>query len=251
MKKLDRILVNGSFMNSLKEAFGHFIPFLTSDHSAAVLTILKSLTKKRRSFRFSNYIVDKDELLPTVKKDRLKTAQKDMVQNPHNESIKAKEVECLANYLAAINDEEKFFFQKAKVEWIRPNGKGSEINAHNLFSTKLSEEEALKMVANVNDKEIKEALFDIGENKAPDPDGYSSAFFKHSWSIIGKDICQAIKEFLNTSKLLEVLNANLITLIPKIPQPHKVSDYRPIAGGVVYYIRAVSMYKIRGAGQGQ
>nr|GEZ68838.1 zinc finger, CCHC-type [Tanacetum cinerariifolium] len=70
----------------------------------------------------------------------------------------------------------------------RPNGKGSEINAHNLFSTKLSEEEALKMVANVNDKEIKEALFDIGENRAPDPDGYSSAFFKHSWSIIGNDI---------------------------------------------------------------
>ncbi|GJZ13730.1 hypothetical protein Tco_0548960 [Tanacetum coccineum] len=59
-------------------------------------------------------------------------------------------------------------FQK----YLGHNGKGSEINAHNLFSTKLYEEEALKTVANVNDKEIKEALFDIGENRAPGPDGF-------------------------------------------------------------------------------
>ncbi|GJZ13731.1 RNA-directed DNA polymerase, eukaryota, reverse transcriptase zinc-binding domain protein [Tanacetum coccineum] len=69
MKKLDRILVNESFMNSLKEEFGHFMPFLTSDHSTVVLTIPKSLTKKRRSFRFSNYTIDKDEFLPIMEKE--------------------------------------------------------------------------------------------------------------------------------------------------------------------------------------
>ncbi|GKE04141.1 RNA-directed DNA polymerase, eukaryota, reverse transcriptase zinc-binding domain protein, partial [Tanacetum coccineum] len=37
----------------------------------------------------------------------LKAIQNDMVQNPHNDSIKAKEAECLAEYLAALNDEEK------------------------------------------------------------------------------------------------------------------------------------------------
>ncbi|GKC80830.1 RNA-directed DNA polymerase, eukaryota, reverse transcriptase zinc-binding domain protein [Tanacetum coccineum] len=69
MKKLDRILVNGSFMNYFKDAHGHFMPFLISDHSAAVLTFPKSLVKKRKSFRFSNFIVEKKEFLPTVEKE--------------------------------------------------------------------------------------------------------------------------------------------------------------------------------------
>nr|GEZ07311.1 hypothetical protein [Tanacetum cinerariifolium] len=69
MKKLDRILINGSFIDSYKEAYGQFMSFLISDHSAAVLTILKSLMKKRRSFRFSNYIVDKKYFFPTVEKE--------------------------------------------------------------------------------------------------------------------------------------------------------------------------------------
>ncbi|GKC80831.1 hypothetical protein Tco_1131605 [Tanacetum coccineum] len=165
-----------------------------------------------------------------------------------------KEAECLAEYQAALDDEEKFFFQKAKVDWISngdrntkyfhkviaskrninrimsicPNENGTELQTLNLFSNKLLEEEALIMVSEVHDKEIKDAMFDIGENRAPGPDGFTSAFYKHSWSIVGKDICQAIREFFNTGKLLGELNA-LITLIPKINNPIKVSDYRPIA----------------------
>ncbi|GKC05518.1 RNA-directed DNA polymerase, eukaryota, reverse transcriptase zinc-binding domain protein, partial [Tanacetum coccineum] len=99
----------------------------------------------------------------------------------------------------------------------------------------MTKEEALIMVADINEKEIKEAMFDIGENRAPGPDGYTSAFFKHSWDIVGNDICQAIKEFFMTGKLLGEINATLITLIPKIPHPNKVSEYRPIACCNVLY----------------
>ncbi|GKB24961.1 RNA-directed DNA polymerase, eukaryota, reverse transcriptase zinc-binding domain protein [Tanacetum coccineum] len=243
MKKLDRILINGSFMDSYKEAHGHFMPFLTSDHSAAVLAIPKCFMKKRKSFRFSNYIMDKEDFLPMVEKEwkkdmegytmykvvqkgKLMNMQKEMVQNPHDSSIKMKEAECLAEYLTAVNDEEKFLFQKAKVDWItfrvlsraigvssrvckgkgaiafwagpnlvvwaryafwarghvatncrskKKNEKGTAMNTQNLFTNKLSEEEALNMVADINNKEIKEAMFDIGENRAPGPDGYTSA----------------------------------------------------------------------------
>ncbi|GJS98275.1 RNA-directed DNA polymerase, eukaryota, reverse transcriptase zinc-binding domain protein [Tanacetum coccineum] len=60
MKKLDRILVNGSFMTSFNEAYGQFMPFIIFDHSVALLIIPKSLKKKGRSYRFTNYIVDKE-----------------------------------------------------------------------------------------------------------------------------------------------------------------------------------------------
>ena len=42
-------------------------------------------------------------------------------------------------------------------------------NAGSLFTKKLDEEEARMMISEVSDKEIKEAMFDIGENKAPGP----------------------------------------------------------------------------------
>ncbi|GKC31239.1 RNA-directed DNA polymerase, eukaryota, reverse transcriptase zinc-binding domain protein [Tanacetum coccineum] len=40
-----------------------------TNHSATVLTIPRSLMKKRKYFRFSNYIVDKKVFLPTVEKE--------------------------------------------------------------------------------------------------------------------------------------------------------------------------------------
>ena len=39
MKKLDRIMVNQTFISEFKSAMGQFMPFMTSDHSPAVLTI--------------------------------------------------------------------------------------------------------------------------------------------------------------------------------------------------------------------
>ncbi|XP_071739947.1 uncharacterized protein [Rutidosis leptorrhynchoides] len=46
-----------------------------------------------------------------------------------------------------------------------------------IFSTKLSVNEAMAMVKEVTDQEIKEAIFDIDSNKVAGPDGYSSHFF--------------------------------------------------------------------------
>ncbi|GJT90597.1 RNA-directed DNA polymerase, eukaryota, reverse transcriptase zinc-binding domain protein, partial [Tanacetum coccineum] len=50
-----------------------------------------------------------------------------------------------------------------------------------------------------------------------------------AWHIVGTDVCKAVKEFFAKGKLLGELNATLITLVPKISTPKKVSDFRPIA----------------------
>ncbi|GJY22233.1 hypothetical protein Tco_0394799 [Tanacetum coccineum] len=50
--------------------------------------------------------------------------------------------------------------------------------SEDLFSIVLSQEEAEDIVKEVSGKEIKEAMFDIRDNRAPGPDGYSSLFFK-------------------------------------------------------------------------
>ncbi|XP_071727327.1 uncharacterized protein [Rutidosis leptorrhynchoides] len=98
-----------------------------------------------------------------------------------------------------------------------------------IFTNKLSNEEANAMVTRVSDSEIKTAIFDIDDDKVSGPDGYSSLFFKKAWSIIGFDICEAVKEFFNNGCLLKEVNATLISIIPKIDTPNKVSDFRPFA----------------------
>nr|GEW95104.1 RNA-directed DNA polymerase, eukaryota, reverse transcriptase zinc-binding domain protein [Tanacetum cinerariifolium] len=85
-----------------------------------------------------------------------------------------------------------------------------------LFCIRLNEREANAMIFDVSDKEIKDVMFDIEENKAPGPDGYSYVFFKKTWSIIGDDVCNAVKEFFISVKLLSEMNATLITLVPKL-----------------------------------
>ncbi|GJU32861.1 hypothetical protein Tco_1176450 [Tanacetum coccineum] len=103
------------------------------------------------------------------------------------------------------------------------------IVSDDLFSTILTSEEAEEMVKEVSDKEIKEAMFDIEDNRALGPDGFSSVFFKKACNVVGRDVYATIKEFFSNRQMLGELNATLITLVPKIQSPHKVSEFRPIA----------------------
>lgn len=53
-----------------------------------------------------------------------------------------------------------------------------ELDSLNLFSNKLNDVVAENMVRDVTEDEIKKAMFDIDDGKAPGPDGFSSTFFK-------------------------------------------------------------------------
>ncbi|XP_022014977.1 uncharacterized protein LOC110914496 [Helianthus annuus] len=93
--------------------------------------------------------------------------------------------------------------------------------APDLFSKVLDPQVAIHMIRQVTAEEVKKAIFSIGIDKAPGPDGYTAAFFKSAWPIVGN--------------LLRELNHTNIVLIPKIPTPSAVTDYRPIACCNVLY----------------
>ncbi|GKA30765.1 RNA-directed DNA polymerase, eukaryota, reverse transcriptase zinc-binding domain protein [Tanacetum coccineum] len=99
----------------------------------------------------------------------------------------------------------------------------------------VSNKDAEAMVKRVSDVEVKAALFDICDNKAPGPDGYSAKFYKKAWTIVGRDVCNVVKEFFKNGKIFGEVNATHITLVPKVGTPQKVSDYRPIACCNVLY----------------
>ncbi|KAL0401366.1 UNVERIFIED_CONTAM: hypothetical protein Slati_4166500 [Sesamum latifolium] len=87
----------------------------------------------------------------------------------------------------------------------------------------------------VQNEEVNEAVFNIADDKSPRPDGYSAGFFKVAWSVIGKEVIIAILEFFSKGRLLNQVNATLLTLIPKVQMPKVVANYRPIACCNVLY----------------
>ncbi|KAL0315263.1 UNVERIFIED_CONTAM: putative ribonuclease H protein [Sesamum calycinum] len=95
--------------------------------------------------------------------------------------------------------------------------------------------EASLLVTPVTLSEVKNAFFDIDAESAPGPDGYTSAFYRNAWPVIGQTLFQAVDEFFRTGKMLKQINTTLISLIPKVSLPRYVSDYRPIACCNVLY----------------
>jgi hypothetical protein len=84
-------------------------------------------------------------------------------------------------------------------------------------------------------EEVQDALSHMGPLKALGPNGFSVGLFQKYWKTIGKDICQAIIETLNSGVMLDELNSTNIALIPKVKSPSTVTNFRPISFCNVLY----------------
>lgn len=61
------------------------------------------------------------------------------------------------------------------------------------------------------------------------PDGMSPMFYKYFWHIVGSDVTKAVLTALNYDFVPKSINTIFIALIPKIKDPKKVSNFRPIS----------------------
>ena len=86
-----------------------------------------------------------------------------------------------------------------------------------------------QLMEDFTDEEIKEALDSIGDLKAPGPDGMAAIFYKKFWGIVGRRITDEVLEFLQGGAMPHQWNETIISLIPKVKQPDKVTDLRPIS----------------------
>ncbi|XP_062075415.1 uncharacterized protein LOC133779472 [Humulus lupulus] len=93
----------------------------------------------------------------------------------------------------------------------------------------LSVLQQMKLLKPFSRKEIREALFSIPITKSPGPDGFGSGFFKPIWNDIGDEVCVAITHCFELGIFPSELHETTLSLIPKVANPSRAVDYRPIA----------------------
>ena len=81
----------------------------------------------------------------------------------------------------------------------------------------------------MEDAEILQAIHQLGPLKAPGPDGIPAAFYQKFWPIVQQDVLHMVKAFFHSGFLLKSLNHTFITLIPIVPTPERVTQFRPIS----------------------
>lgn len=81
----------------------------------------------------------------------------------------------------------------------------------------------------MTDLEVKNVVFSIDDDKAPGSDGFSAAFFKHNWDLVGRTVTNVVLEFFRHGKILKEVNHTTIALIPKSNGAQTMNDYRQIS----------------------
>lgn len=54
-------------------------------------------------------------------------------------------------------------------------------------------------------------------------------FFKQCWDIVWADLVEAVQDIFVSGCMVQVINITYVTLILRVHNPNKVSDYRPIS----------------------
>ncbi|KAL5793491.1 hypothetical protein ACOSP7_002085 [Xanthoceras sorbifolium] len=90
--------------------------------------------------------------------------------------------------------------------------------------------------------EVKAALFNMFSTKVSRLDGMPALFYQKYWDRVGGLVTTACLRCLNDGRSVKALNSTLIVLIPKIPNPTRIVDFRPISlCNVIYTIVAKAL----------
>ena len=88
-------------------------------------------------------------------------------------------------------------------------------------------------------EEVKKALFQIGDLKAPGPDGFPAHFYQRHWDICGEEVTKLVLRIVRGQESPECINDTILVLIPKVTNPTNLSQFRPISLCNVIYMVVV------------
>ena len=98
----------------------------------------------------------------------------------------------------------------------------------NNIDTKVTTSMNAKLAQCFTAKEVEQALKQMKSMTAPRPDSMPPLFYKSHWSTVGANVIEATLSVLNTGTMPPLINHTFISLIPKINNPERIKDFRPI-----------------------
>ncbi|XP_026456295.1 uncharacterized protein LOC113357182 [Papaver somniferum] len=81
----------------------------------------------------------------------------------------------------------------------------------------------------LDENEIKSAIFDLNQDSAPGPDGFTGIFYRAAWDTIKKDLVESIHYCWKNNIIPIGMNSNFLVLIPKIKGAKCAKNFRPIS----------------------
>lgn len=77
-------------------------------------------------------------------------------------------------------------------------------------------------------EEVHAELQQMAPLKSLGLDGFSACFYQSYWPIIGAEVSKAVLQFLNEGVFDKEFNFTYIVLIPKVTNPTRAKEFRPI-----------------------
>ncbi|XP_021756626.1 uncharacterized protein LOC110721745 [Chenopodium quinoa] len=99
----------------------------------------------------------------------------------------------------------------------------------------VNNEKHLSICREFTKEDVRNAVWSIEDDKAPEPDRFSSKFFKNPWGVVKNEVCKTVLGFFEHGQLLKQVNATTMTLVPKLDNATRVTLFRPIACCNVLY----------------
>ena len=105
----------------------------------------------------------------------------------------------------------------------------------NLLPHKVTMEMNADLTRDFTMEEVRLALSQMHPTKAPGPDGMFAIFYQKYWAIVGNDVTHMVFNVLNSNAPITDINNTNIALVPKVKNPTRMKEFRPISLSNVCY----------------
>src|ERR1044072_5914040 len=93
----------------------------------------------------------------------------------------------------------------------------------------ISEGDRVNLTSPISMEEVRQDVMSMHSFKAPGVDGFQAFFYKRYWHILGTDLHHMVAEAFRNSEADPALLETLIVLIPKVQNPVRFKELRPIS----------------------